>query len=549
MKIHLNSFLFAAIFACSSIALANSGAGQASMPVDCGEVVTTHFSGDNGFNQPDPTGAVVTLVDTRMPPVLPSYWPTGGTLWNPPLFSNFGAGIDEWTAGNLGTIFGLALSTTGGDPDIYVAASPGVYGNFGLSTPGILGPAGEGGIYKIDATTAQISIFIPTGTSGPTEMPNRGPGLGNIHFEDGLIYATNLDDGRIYVIDSSGTIIQDYDPFAPNPPADGDFAPLGERPYAIAIDPSGTTLYFSIWLRDAGRQGTPWPASAGPSPTSPNNSIWSVNVDASGYLVGGPTLEILLPYLTNPGFSNPVTDISFSPAGTMMLAERTYGSDYGQIDSGHGARILEYEFSGTSWLPSARNWSLGMPIVTGIAPNAVGGVASDDDSHTWASCDQIYSGGKYGLTRLPFPGNTIPTRITSSIPIELSGVYKNAMGELDCRTCNLPEIVGACCTENASGDFLCVEVTQVECDSVYAGIYFGDGSSCTNITCDGTLPVGACCYEDPIGILCIDGTTQSYCELSLNGMWYIGQLCIDVVCSGSEPTGACCYITPNGPIW
>ncbi|MDP7009290.1 MAG: hypothetical protein QGI78_06950, partial [Phycisphaerales bacterium] len=233
--------------------------GQASLPVDCGEVVTTHFSGLDPSDLPDPDGAVITLVDSRIPPVGTTPWPTAGQLWSPPLFSNFGAGPDEWTAKNLGLIFGLAYAT-GTDPDIFVAASPGNYGYYDPGAAGVIGPAGPGGIYRIDGTTGQISTFIPTGFNGTTEMPNLGPGIGNIHIENNgpnqtdQVYATNLDDGKIYLIDSSGTIVQVYDPFGAGQIVDGQYANLGERPFAVAINPQGTRLYFSIWLRDNGRQ-------------------------------------------------------------------------------------------------------------------------------------------------------------------------------------------------------------------------------------------------------------------------------------------------------
>ena len=183
----------AVTFASQSVTYAGN---SATLPVECNEVLTTHFSGLDLNDNPDPDGAVLTLVDTRIPPTNPMGWPSAGQLWNAPLFSNLGAGPNEWTAKNLGTIFGLALST-GTDPDIFVAASPGVYGDYDPGWPGVIGPAGEGGIYRIDGTTGQISTFV--------SIPNGGPGIGNIHIDSigpnqtDQIYATNLDDGKIWV--------------------------------------------------------------------------------------------------------------------------------------------------------------------------------------------------------------------------------------------------------------------------------------------------------------------------------------------------------------
>jgi len=486
----------------------------------------------------DQDGAVLTLVETKIPPSGASYWPTAGQLWNPPITSNFGAGPDEWTARNLGIVFGVAL-TPGFDPDIYVAASPGVFGYFDPAIPGVIGPAGSGGIYKIDGTTGQISNFIQTGF-GANEMPNLGPGLGNIHVSNTHVYATNLDDGKIYTITNTGNVVQSYDPFGSNQNTDGNYAILGERTFAIAVNPSGTRLYFSVWLRDQVRTNTSWPATTGPPPANPNNSIWSVSIDGSGLLTGTPQREIVLPYLPSQQWSNPVTDISFSPTGTMLLAERIFLGDYGQIDVGHRARILEYEKIGASWLPSSRNWDLGSTIFSGIAANAVGGVASDDDSHTWATCDQVYPGGIYGLTRLPFPGNFLAIRITSSIPITLPGVQKNSMGELDCMNCNDPEVVGACCVTDPFGVDYCVIVTQQECYTTYTGIYHGNGTDCVNIDCANPPVTGACCFEDNCEWQCTI-TTDTECMNVYGGTFYINLNCNEILCP-LETMGGCCYV-------
>ncbi len=423
-----------------------------------------------------------------------------------------------------------------------------MYGNYDPGAPGVVGPAGVGGIYKIDGATGQISIFMNTGFNGITEMPNLGPGLGNIHIQDNganqtdQLYATNLDDGKIYLIDASGMIVQAYDPFSANQSADGTFATLGERPFAVAVNPQGTRLLFSVWLRDSARHTTPWPASAGPAPANPNNSIWSVQINTNGLMVGLPQLEIVLPYLSGT-YSNPVTDISFTASGALLVAERVFNGDYGMFDMGHTARILEYENN----LPSSRHWNLGSSLSGGIAANAVGGVSSDDDSHTWASCDQIVGGGTYGITRLPYPGNTIATRITSSIPIDIPGPLKNGMGEIDCMICNTPEPVGACCVTDTNGTDYCVEVTSDECMYTYAGTYYGVGSNCTDATtCPTVTGEGACCYEDPdLGWTCV-WTDEGECDNYFFGTWYSNTPCSQIDCESTDPEGACCYEDVNG---
>ncbi|MCA9290044.1 MAG: hypothetical protein KDA25_02885 [Phycisphaerales bacterium] len=423
---------------CGSVA----AAGVSLLPVDDGDLIATSFSGfSGGFGDPpDVTTQVVTVVDVRVPPVSGPP-PVPGAAWNPPMFWNAGAGIDEWTAGNLGQVFGLAYDLAP-DPNLYVAAGTNPYGDM---TPypwplGGVGPDGPGAIYRIDGATGQIQSFVittPTGGGGPgtNRMPTSRHGLGNVCYdrEHDQLFATNFEDGRVYRIDMSGIILSTYDPFAPTTPVAGAFAPRGERPWAVQVHDG--RLYFSVWLRDTTFQSEPWPSSWGPPSGLPNNTIWSIALDGSGDFLGAPVLEIVVPHLSTLNgyqYSNPVSDIAFSAAGDMMLAERTMIGDFGMIDVGHLARTLEYTPVGTTWTPSGLTWFQGNLINGALneADNATGGVDYDCDGRVWCGADQIGAAG-YGIQGIPPGGNTLATRISTSWLIAWPVNLKAVIGDVE----------------------------------------------------------------------------------------------------------------------
>ena len=85
---------------------------------------------------------------------------------------------------------------------------------------------------------------------------------------------------------------------------------------------------------------------------------------------GPAQLEITMPIYTGD-YSNPVADISFSPTGALMAAERGIYNDTGS--TAHQARVLEFVFSGTAWVPSANTFAIGDIPAAGTNPNANAG--------------------------------------------------------------------------------------------------------------------------------------------------------------------------------
>ena len=249
-----------------------------------------------------------------------------------------------WTKGNLGDVFGIAYD---GTFNIYVTASSG-YGmpvNYDGDVTGKYGTGGSGAIYKINATTGAVTTFatIPQDqtvevrtTAGILQLRDKdniqvGAGLGNICFDKdhNQFFVTSFDDGKIYRINSSGTILNSFDPqtldlFVPDPSptnsgANDVIAPLGDRVWGIGY--YGNRVYFSAWTEDRGT-----------SNATDKNRIYSVALDASGNFSGTERLELTMPNFRLEGgsdatFSNPISDIEFDLDGNMLVAERGMDSD------------------------------------------------------------------------------------------------------------------------------------------------------------------------------------------------------------------------------
>lgn len=465
-----------------AVALAGVAVGQispcppasleaATLPMDCGESVVTCFSGflgdipSRGFDLDAP---VLALVDTRTPPPTT----TAGRHWCADMFHNIAApAAHRWTAQNLGQVFGVTIDDAN-PPNIYVAASS-VYGSDNpaylpagltlpfLSTP--FGPGGAGAVYRIHGVTGNINVFV--------SLPNAGPGLGNLSYDAGsrTFFISNLDDGRIYCVKDpaltgTGTVVATFNHATgviaagvPGGAADGVFAPLGERPWAVKAH--NGRLYYSIWVEDAARRNA---ARA--------NEIWSISIaDPSLCFQGTARLEVQMPpypgpfYFTSASWSpgtvssNPVSDITFSATGRMMAAERVMRGDVGMSNHigdtsrigqyAHSARNLEFELIGSSWQPTvsaSRQFNIGVtPGVPGS--NAAGGVDYLCDELLVSTGDYILRTDSpapniaYGLQITPAAGNAPNTAASirgSGRFIDLNNEYttadKTLVGDVAC---------------------------------------------------------------------------------------------------------------------
>jgi hypothetical protein len=369
------SFRFSRLTALALLVLALppglARAATAPYPLAQGEAVVTCFSDiadpAHPLNSPVllTSTPVVAVVDVRDPL---AYGAQHGVNWAAPMFHSFNS---DWTAKNLGQVFGITLDDAV-PPNIYVAASS-VYGIWFNSTGGfangMYGPLGPGGIYQIDGTTGQVCTYA--------KLPNSGPGLGNITFdrvhqqffvsdlENGLIYrisrpatktcaslvpaANSFDHGLNRHISSSALppLADDGLLLNPqNPNGQSGFTQRGRRIWGLRVLDS--RLYYSVWNTD----------ERGPvAGESSHNEIWSVGLTTGGdFDANSVRLEQTLPFLTNRNYSNPVSDIAFSSKNHMLLAERVRNLDYGillgagPLDA-HRARNLDYDLSAPSGAP------------------------------------------------------------------------------------------------------------------------------------------------------------------------------------------------------
>ncbi len=469
-KWHLSTLAVASGAALTTVVTAQfcpGGYPQANLPLECGGGIVTCFSGflnGNPAAGTDPAAFVVALVDFRDPA---ANAPGTGQHWCAPMTHNeFPVTANTWNAGNLGQVFGVTLDSDN-PPNIYVTATttygsdnPSYQNGNTVALPAApFGPGGAGAIYCLDGTTGAISVFAT--------LPNTGPGLGNICFDRSVnsFYVSNFEDGRIYRLSAAGACLSTFDHVSDTvgscAPEAGDplgFVPLRERVWAVKT--FGGRLYYGLWVEDRGRPNS-----------SAQNEVWSVALNGAGDFIGGTSqLEISVPSFPGELWSNPVSDISFSSVGRMMIAERNMLADVGAGarqawgQDGHRSRNLEYELSGSTWVPSGRDFFIGASP-SGPGTNASGGLDYDCEDNLWSTGDQLLIAGNpllatYGLQWTPEAGNTIPTIATTGYFIDLDGIStvqsKNRIGDV--------AVYNACCT------CMTAEVASISCDIDPAGL-------------------------------------------------------------------------------
>ena len=396
------------------------------LPVDCGESVVTCYSGQNatGVNA---AGFVVGIIDVRNPA---GNGAVLNTNWAAPMYHNeYGGAANVWNAANLGQVFGITLDRAA-KPNIYVSATS-IYG-MNSPAPTNYAAGGPGAVYKLDGITGAISTFAV--------LPNafnsngRAPALGNICFDRkrNQFFVSNFEDGLIYRLDMTGAWLSSvpYDhgknarpnvsPLAPilDDGIKGNLTALGRRVWGLNV--FDNRLYYGVWNEDR----------ANPS-TTVSNEIWSAGLDAGGLPDAGTArLEITLPAFFNTlagsagagtlmSFSSPVSDITFTDGGRMLVAERTVPF------FAHQSRVLEFDLnlSTGTWQPNTKEFRIG----GAAAPDSsAGGVDYTCDSDVWATGDYMQPpNGQliYGMTYIPSAGNSLATITSSSYLIDFNGIF------------------------------------------------------------------------------------------------------------------------------
>ena len=277
------------------------------LPLQTGYVVATcHSSTSTSQYTQDPNGFVMGVIDGSAAEV--ALAPTGvaGVAYPWRMFHNEvsvqNPGVpdlqQEWTAGNLGEVFGITLDDAS-PPNIYVSATT-AYGVYAV-------PAGstQGTVYRLDGSTGDITPYncIPAGVASPGNLTHWRASGGASH-----LYVSNLDDGLIYQLDSSGACLGTFDHGVQGRPQESlsalpdnpgsNYTPVGRRIWGVKAHQD--RLYYGVWNTQAAHQ------------------VWSVGLDASGAPVAN-TAQIEIPVI--PG-NFPVSDIAFSEDGRLFIAQR-----------------------------------------------------------------------------------------------------------------------------------------------------------------------------------------------------------------------------------
>ncbi|MCB0646827.1 MAG: T9SS type A sorting domain-containing protein [Saprospiraceae bacterium] len=387
----------------------------------------------------------------------------------------------NWKLDSIGQIFGIALDDSA---NIYLASSD-VYLYPSLQPPGI--PTGR--IYKARPPLFKAEVFA--------NLPNTGGnfnGIGNIVFDrkHNALFATNLEDGKIYRINANGGGITTYDPFAPDNGTNGIVA-QSEQLWGIGINYEGdsTKLYFAR-LTGATRQ------------------MWSLKLTNSGTFpaAGSERLEIN----GLPGDEPRITDIAFTDNGRSMLwSER--GGNVKQTPSvpiligPHQSIAVRYDRNGSNQWQLAKTLLIGSNVeteyqigsgagITGVVygENAAGGVdfgfkevGSDSFAINaglmWVSGNWLHKGNSYtnaSRDSLFYGAQAVPFDSVGNVKKDIVIDYNNdgttfndkgLIGDLEIfrcgfdssRTANIADVVGNLSTykdENIEGVQVIVEGSE-----------------------------------------------------------------------------------------
>lgn len=336
----------------------------------------------------------------------------------------------DWTVGKIGRVFGIAIDS---NANIYLASS-GVYNQYFNGGAGLLPYVNPNvhRIYKANAGTYSTSTFVDLPSSGATPSGSLN-GIGNIAFDkvNRQLFATNLDDGKIYRISMTGTILQSYDPWTPDT-GSPDITLQDEQIWGVGVnyEEGKVKVYF-----------------ARITATVPSRNLYSITLDSSGNMPStAPVLEIA----NLPGTQAAITDIEFSAdTRKIILAERGHP---------HSATTFSYNRGPSSWL-THKTYIVGQHTV---GKNSAGGVAfgyRGDDKNANMGCQQfVWASGNamipatmpapvppatyayiYGIQGINYAGNTFSSSPINDLFIDFDplnyrwdfGIGKGEIGDVD----------------------------------------------------------------------------------------------------------------------
>lgn len=378
----------------------------------CGWTVSTFYGGmadPSNANKilQDPDASVGILYDTRQNQSAP----TGGD-WSSTINK---LEPTAWTVSNIGQVFGVAMDR---DDNIFLASSD-IY-----ALNNWAGKSLESGNNNRPISCSQIYKCLP-----PNYIPEPfvnlpsscDPlnGIGNIAYDyvNDQLFASNLEDGKIYRINNLGEIQDSYDPWLPDNFAAG-IAPIEERVWGIGInvEEGVSKIYFAKSVLSS-------------------FEMYSLELEDGMFPTQGS--ERLVLNLPGNGAKNytMISDLAFSQDGSTMVY-----AEYGVINQSHVKSLTN---ANGTWSPSGSQYYVGANV--GIdGANTAGGVdfgPINSGAESSADCDQlIWATGKnlkanavvgdvVGLQAFDVVGNgsfnsSSPTSNSATdIFIDLDGLY------------------------------------------------------------------------------------------------------------------------------
>lgn len=367
----------------------------AQQPVlNLGDLVTTGFS---GIVRPDPalpipagkTVVDLTFIDTAAPAARIVDVSHAGAAFDAPVLAPlhkldvlardvgqvFGIAIDDEKFPNIyltaTSTFGLNIVAPGasGTLERSKTGSPGAQwmkGQFGLDLGG-----GPGSIWKVDGLSGAVSLFTDVALDGKF---NPGPGLGNIAYDAAhkQLFVSDAYTGMIHRFDLAGNDLGHFDhgldgrpieglapvAFDPNAPLDitGPFFD-SENPDSWGYAPSERRVWGLV-VHDGRLFYT---VAAGPQ-------VWSIGIAVDGSFDGDPRWELDVATDTGPF---PVSDMTFSNAGAMILAQRApvvASYDFSAFTEMTDPRVLVYwrespddPTTPSRWMSFPEEYAIGFP--------------------------------------------------------------------------------------------------------------------------------------------------------------------------------------------
>jgi len=320
----------------------------------------------------------------------------------------------NWTLTQIGQVFGIAI---GSNDEVYLGASD-IY-DTGYDTD----PFGPGQIFVAHADNDFFAEPL-------VDLNNSGGalnGIGNLVYDriNHQLFASNLEDGKIYRIATDGTIIDTYDPWSADDGSAG-IVSASEQVWGIGLNTeSGSQKLYFARIDGSTREMYSITLEGGAFPDTGSESVAIASI---------------------PGVGARIADIAFSDDGLQMIfAER--GTKF--TTGAHDAQMLNYTLASGSWQMDLKYYvgawvTEEYPnIVVEPGENSAGGVSfgPTDVNSSIEGCDQLVwttmnyfrtDDGSlyYGIQGIDAAGNNPNTAATNpntetDIIIDFDGVYDN----------------------------------------------------------------------------------------------------------------------------